>query len=71
MIQPKPTDVFSEIPPNPGRAQSGEAAGTGVELFNISGQQQWGLSRDFFNEINSEILSSLAYPSRYKAFVSM
>ena len=55
MIQPTPTDAFSWTTPSPGREHSTEAVGTGVELFNISGKQQWGLNRDFFNEINSEI----------------
>jgi hypothetical protein len=31
------------------------AIGTDAELFNISGKQQWGLNRAFFNKINSEI----------------
>lgn len=44
---------------NPGRAHGRVAIGTGAELFNISGQQQWGLNRAFFNKINSEIWSAV------------
>lgn len=55
MIQSKPSDVFSWTTPSPGKVHSTEPVGTGVELFNISGKKQWGLNRDFFNEINSEM----------------
>lgn len=40
---------------------STQAAGLGVELFNIAGKQQWGLNRDFFNEINSELLRAVCH----------
>lgn len=40
---------------DPGRARGRAVIGTGAELFNISGKQQWGLNRAFFNKINSEI----------------